>query len=80
MNDATRLRDTVSNGLIALIRHLLTIIALTIMFTINWHLALVYGYTIIVIPVGIAAMRRSNRHRIASGSAETGTSTLIAET
>ena len=83
MNDATRLRDTVSNIIIALIRHLLTVVALiAFMFTINWHLALVY--TLIVIPVGIAAMRRLGRvTRSASqqGLEETGEfSTLIAET
>ena len=83
MNDATRLRDTVSNIIIALIRHLLTVVALiAFMFTINWHLALVY--TLIVIPVGIAAMRRLGRvTRSASqqGLQETGEfSTLIAET
>ena len=52
------------------------------MFTINWHLALVYS--LIVIPVGIAAMRRLGRvTRSASqqGLQETGEfSTLIAET
>ena len=83
MNDATRLRDTVSHIIIALIRHLLTVVALiAFMFTINWHLALVY--TLIVIPVGIAAMRRLGRvTRSASqqGLEETGEfSTLIAET
>ena len=83
MNDATRLRDTVSNIIIALIRHLLTVVALiAFMFTINWHLALVY--TVIVIPMGIAAMRRLGRvTRSASqqGLQETGEfSTLIAET
>ena len=83
MNDATRLRDTVSNIIIALIRHLLTVVALiAFMFTINWHLALVYS--LIVIPVGIAAMRRLGRvTRSASqqGLQETGEfSTLIAET
>ena len=83
MNDATRLRDTVSHIIIALIRHLLKVVALiAFMFTINWHLALVY--TLIVIPVGIAAMRRLGRvTRSASqqGLEETGEfSTLIAET
>ena len=83
MNDATRLRDTVSNIIIALIRHLLTVVALiAFMFTINWHLALVY--TVIVIPMGISAMRRLGRvTRSASqlGLQETGEfSTLIAET
>lgn len=57
MNDATRLRDTVSGTIIALARHLLTIVALiAFMFTINWHLALIY--TIIVVPMGIVSMRR----------------------
>ena len=83
MNDATRLRATVSNIIIALIRHLLTVIALiAFMFTINWHLALVY--TVIVVPMGVAAMRRLGRvTRSASrqGLQETGEfSTLIAET
>ena len=83
MNDATRLRDTVSNIIIALIRHLLTVVALiAFMFTINWHLALVY--TVIVIPMGISAMRRLGRvTRSASqqGLQETGEfSTLISET
>ena len=83
MNDATRLRDTVSNIIVALIRHLLTMIALiTFMFTINWHLALIY--TVIVVPMGISAMRRLGRvTRSASrqGLQETSEfSTLIAET
>ena len=82
MNDAIRLRDH-SNIIIALIRHLLTIVALiAFMFTINWHLALVY--TVIVVPMGVAAMRRLGRvTRSASrqGLEETGEfSTLIAET
>ena len=83
MNDATRLRDTVSNIIIALARHLLTIVALiAFMFTINWHLALIY--TIIVVPMGISSMRRLGRvTRTASRQSleETGgLSTLIAET
>lgn len=83
MNDAIRLRDTVSNIIITLVRHLLTIIALiAFMFTINWHLALVY--TVIVVPMGILSMRRLGRvTRSASraGLEETGEfSTLIAET
>lgn len=83
MNDATRLRDTVSNIIISLVRHLLTIVALIgFMFTINWHLALVY--TVIVIPMGVSAMRRLGKvTRTASrdGLQETGEfSTLIAET
>ncbi|MGI9438727.1 MAG: ABC transporter ATP-binding protein [Parvibaculales bacterium] len=83
MNDATRLRDTVSNIIVALIRHLLTMVALiTFMFTINWHLALIY--TVIVVPMGISAMRRLGRvTRSASrqGLQETSEfSTLIAET
>ena len=57
MNDASRLRDTVSNIIIALVRHLLTIVALiAFMFTINWQLALIY--TIIVVPMGVSSMRR----------------------
>lgn len=57
MNDATRLRDTVSGTIIAFARHLLTIVALiAFMFTINWHLALIY--TIIVVPMGLVSMRR----------------------
>ena len=83
MNDATRLRDTVSNIIVALARHLLTIVALiAFMFTINWHLALIY--TIIVVPMGISSMRRLGRvTRTASRQSleETGgLSTLIAET
>lgn len=83
MNDATRLRDTVSTIIIALARHLLTIVALiAFMFTINWHLALIY--TVIVVPMGIVSMRRLGRvTRKASrqGLEETGgMSTLIAET
>lgn len=83
MNDATRLRDTVSNIIISLVRHLLTIVALIgFMFTINWHLALVY--TVIVIPMGVSAMRRLGKvTRTASrdGLQETSEfSTLIAET
>jgi subfamily B ATP-binding cassette protein MsbA len=57
MNDATRLRDTVSGTIIAFARHLLTIVALiAFMFTINWHLALIY--TSIVVPMGLVSMRR----------------------
>jgi subfamily B ATP-binding cassette protein MsbA len=83
MNDATRLRATVSTMIVSLIRHLLTVVALiAFMFTINWHLAMIY--TVIVIPMGIAAMRRLGRvTRSASrdGLQETGEfSTLIAET
>lgn len=83
MNDATRLRDTVSKIIIAMARHLLTIIALiAFMFTINWHLALIY--TVIVVPMGIHFMRRLGRvTRTASRQSleETGgLSTLIAET
>ena len=84
MNDATRLRDTVSNIIIALIRHLLTVVAL-IAFSCSpltgiWRLFI----RLIVIPVGISAMRRLGRvTRSASqqGLQETGEfSTLIAET
>ena len=83
MNDATRLRDTVSTIIIAMARHLLTIVALiAFMFTINWHLALIY--TLIVVPMGVFSMRRLGRvTRKASrqGLEETGgLSTLIAET
>ena len=83
MNDATRLRDTVSGIIISLVRHLLTIVALIIfMFSVNWQLALIY--TIIVVPMGISSMRRLGKvTRIASrkGLEETGgLSTLIAET
>jgi subfamily B ATP-binding cassette protein MsbA len=83
MNDATRLRATVSNMIVSLIRHLLTVVALIVfMFTINWHLAMIY--TVIVIPMGIVAMRRLGRvTRSASreGLQETGEfSTLISET
>jgi subfamily B ATP-binding cassette protein MsbA len=82
MNDATRLRDTVSNIIITLVRHLLTIVALiAFMFTINWHLALIY--TVIVVPMGIASMRRLGKvTRSASrqGLEETGElSTFISE-
>jgi len=83
MNDATRLRDTVSGIIISLVRHLLTIVALIIfMFSVNWQLALIY--TIIVVPMGISSMRRLGKvTRTASrkGLEETGgLSTLIAET
>lgn len=83
MNDATRLRDTVSGIIISLVRHLLTIVALIIfMFTVNWQLALIY--TIIVVPMGISSMRKLGKvTRTASrqGLEETGgLSTLIAET
>lgn len=83
MNDATRLRDTVSNIIIALVRHLLTIVALiAFMFTINWHLALIY--TIIVVPMGVYSMRRLGKvTRSASrqGLEETSElSTFISET
>jgi subfamily B ATP-binding cassette protein MsbA len=83
MNDATRLRDTVSTIIVALARHLLTIFALIgFMFTINWHLAMIY--TVIVVPMGVVSMRRLGRvTRKASrqGLEETGgLSTLIAET
>ena len=83
MIDASRLRDTVSNIIIALVRHLLTIVALiAFMFTINWHLALIY--TVIVIPMGISSMRRLGKvTRSASrqGLEETGElSTFISET
>ena len=82
MNDATRLRDTVSNIIITLVRHLLTIVALIVfMFTINWHLALIY--TVIVVPMGISSMRRLGKvTRTASrqGLEETGElSTFISE-
>ena len=82
MNDATRLRDTVSNIIITLVRHLLTIVALiAFMFTINWHLALIY--TVIVVPMGISSMRRLGKvTRTASrqGLEETGElSTFISE-
>ncbi len=83
MNDASRLRDTVSTVIIALARHLLTIFALIgFMYSINWQLALIY--TLIVAPVGLVAMRRLGTvTRIASrqGLVETGgLSTLIVET
>ena len=83
MNDATRLRATVSTMIVSLIRHLLTVVALiAFMFTINWHLAMIY--TVIVIPMGIAAMRqlgRVTRSASRDGLQETGEfSTLIAET
>ena len=82
MNDATRLRDTMSNIIITLVRHLLTIVALiAFMFTINWHLALIY--TVIVVPMGISSMRRLGKvTRTASrqGLEETGElSTFISE-
>ena len=83
MNDATRLRTTVSQIIVALVRHLLTIFALIgFMFTINWHLALIY--TVIVVPMGISSMRKLGRvTRTASRKSleETGgLSTLLAET
>lgn len=83
MNDATRLRDTVSKMIIAMVRHLLTIFALIgFMFTINWHLALIY--TVIVVPMGISSMRKLGRvTRTASRKSleeTSGLSTLLAET
>ena len=83
MNDATRLRDTVSGIIISLVRHLLTIVALIIfMFSVNWQLALIY--TIIVVPMGISSMRRLGKVTLTAsrkGLEETGgLSTLIAET
>ena len=83
MTDAIRLRDSIKWSFVALVRHTLTIIALTIfMFSINWQLALVY--TIIVIPMGVHFVRRLGRvTRTAShqGLEETSEfSTLIAET
>lgn len=83
MNDATRLRTTVSQIIVALVRHLLTIFALIgFMFTINWHLALIY--TVIVVPMGISSMRklgRVTRNASRKSLEETGgLSTLLAET
>jgi len=83
MTDAIRLRDSINFSFVALVRHTLTIVALTIfMFTINWQLALIY--TIIVIPLGVNFIRRLGRvTRTASqqGLEETSEfSTLISET
>ncbi|CAI8392472.1 MAG: Lipid A export ATP-binding/permease protein MsbA [Rhodobiaceae bacterium UBA7378] len=83
MNDATRLRDTVNTAIINIVRHLLTVIALTIfMYVINAQLALIY--TMIVIPLGLVFMHRLGRvTRKASrqGLEEIGgLSTLISET
>ena len=83
MTDAIRLRDSINFSFVALVRHTLTIVALTVfMFTINWQLALIY--TIIVIPLGVNFIRRLGRvTRTASqqGLEETSEfSTLISET
>lgn len=83
MNDVIRLRDSVSATIINLARHLLTVFALTgFMFYMNWKMALIY--TIIVIPLGLASMRRLGkvtRKASRQGLEETGgLSTLIAET
>lgn len=83
MNDVVRLRDSVSATIINLARHLLTVFALTgFMFYMNWKMALIY--TIIVIPLGLASMRRLGkvtRKASRQGLEETGgLSTLIAET
>ena len=83
MTDAIRLRDSINFSFVALVRHTLTIVALTVfMFTINWQLALIY--TIIVIPLGVHFIGRLGRvTRTASqqGLEETSEfSTLIAET
>ncbi|MGB2020173.1 MAG: ABC transporter ATP-binding protein, partial [Parvibaculales bacterium] len=83
MTDAIRLRDSINFSFVALVRHTLTIVALTVfMFTINWQLALIY--TVIVIPLGVHFIRRLGRvTRAASqqGLEETSEfSTLIAET
>ena len=83
MTDAIRLRDSINFSFVALVRHTLTIVALTVfMFTINWQLALIY--TVIVIPLGVHFIRRLGRvTRTASqqGLEETSEfSTLIAET
>ena len=83
MNDATRLRDTVNTTIINIVRHLLTVVALTIfMYVMNVQMALIY--TMIVIPLGVVFMRRLGRvTRKASrqGLEEIGgLSTLISET
>ena len=83
MNDATRLRDTVNTTIINIVRHLLTVVALTIfMYVMNVKMALIY--TMIVIPLGVVFMRRLGRvTRKASrqGLEEIGgLSTLISET
>lgn len=83
MTDTIRLRDTVNTTVIGLARHLLTVIALTIvMFYTNWYLALIY--TIIVIPLGVVLLRsvgRRTRKAARQGLEETGgLSTTVAET
>ena len=83
MNDATRLRDTVNTTIVNIVRHLLTVVALTIfMYVMNVQMALIY--TMIVIPLGVVFMRRLGRvTRKASrqGLEEIGgLSTLISET
>ena len=83
MNDTARLRDAFVQIIIALARHVLTIVALIgFMFTINWHMATIY--TIIVVPLGIVSMRRLGkvtRKATRQGLEETGgMSTLLAET
>ena len=65
MNDATRLRDTVNTTIINIVRHLLTVVALTIfMYVMNVQMALIY--TMIVIPLGVVlcatGVSRARRH------------------
>lgn len=83
MTDTIRLRDTVNTTVIGLARHLITVLALTIvMFYTNWYLAMVY--TIVVIPVGLVLLRsvgRRTRKAARQGLEETGgLSTTVAET
>ena len=83
MNDANKLRETLTQSVLVLARHIITVIALIgAMFTINWHLATIY--TIIVVPLGIIAMSRIGkvtRRASRQGLEETGgMSTFLSET
>ncbi len=83
MNDANKLRETLTQSVLVLARHIITVIALIgAMFAINWHLATIY--TIIVVPLGIIAMSRIGkvtRRASRQGLEETGgMSTFLSET
>ncbi len=83
LNDAKQLANTINNTVINLFRHLITLIALTIiMFIMNWSLASIF--IVIVVPVGAILMRRLSKvTRVAShhGLTQTGElSSLISET
>ncbi|MGI9440684.1 MAG: ABC transporter ATP-binding protein [Parvibaculales bacterium] len=83
MNDANKLRETLTQSVLVLARHIITVIALIgAMFAINWHLATIY--TIIVVPLGIIAMSRIGkvtRRASRQGLEETGgMATFLSET